>query len=146
MKEIEKLNNAEELFKVLLTARQFVRKVTYESQLGVSSVSWRVVLLLDEKEKLKPSEISVLEQTSRATTSAILKRLEAENLIEKVTDPQDGRAYFVRLTKHGKKELAHWRFRIRKVLVELEAKISESQMETLLSAEKIIKNLTDELE
>lgn len=140
------VGKTEELLALVIAASQFVRKVTFTSKMGVSSVSWRVVILLDKHQQLRPSEIASLEQTSRATTSAVLKRLEAEKLIERVADTQDGRAYFVRLTDIGKTELAHWRIRIREVLAELETLLSESQLETLISAGEIMNYLTSELE
>lgn len=140
------MGKTEELLTLLINASQFVRKVTFTSKLGVSSVSWRVVLLLDKHQQLRPSEISNLEQTSRATTSAVLKRLEAEKLIERVLDPQDGRAYFVRLTDNGKTELTQWRIRIRKVLSELENLLDRQQLETLISAGEIMNQLTNKLE
>lgn len=134
------------LLSLVVSASRFVRSVTYSSQLGVSSVSWRVIILLDNHGQLRPSEISSLEKTSRATTTTMLKRLETERLIERVPDPEDGRSFLVQLTTHGKEELAQWRSRIHLILNELAKELTPKQLETLSLAQNIISEITAKME
>lgn len=135
--------NPQILLPLMVAASRFVRGVSFAAQLGVSSVSWRVLLLLEANGKMRPSEISEAEHTSRATTTAVLKRLEAEKLICRIADLEDRRACFMQLTSHGEQMIKQWRKQVKEVIEELAVELDNSQIEALCTAQKIIEKLNE---
>ncbi|WP_378144367.1 MarR family winged helix-turn-helix transcriptional regulator [Cnuibacter sp. UC19_7] len=52
---------------------------------------------------MRPTALSTVLATGASHVSKIVRRLEADGLVERTTDPTDGRATLIRLTKAGEK-------------------------------------------
>lgn len=135
-----------DLLPLLLSTSQFTRGVAFAAQLGVSSVSWRVILLLEAHGPMRPSEISESEHTSRATTSAVLKRLECENIIIRLPDTQDKRGHVITLSTHGHRSIIRWKSQVKNLLQELATSLTPTEIKTLETAQKIIEKFNNTLE
>ncbi len=55
---------------------------------------------------VRPTELSLNQRVSRNTISALLNGLEARGLIERRLDPEDRRAFRIRLTDRGRQVVA----------------------------------------
>ena len=75
---------------------------------GLSFAQYRVLMHLlfaeqmGEKAELNPSEISKRQGVSRNTISALIRNLEANELVERRLDPQDRRRFYISLTEQGR--------------------------------------------
>ena len=78
-------------------------------ELGVTTVQWAVLGALSDPRPTYGMSVGTLADflvVSRQNLDGVLKRLERDGLVERVTDPQDKRARVVKLTSEG---LAFWK-------------------------------------
>lgn len=73
---------------------------------GLSATALRVLLVLASAGPCSLLRVAELTGMSRAATSSLLKRLEADALITRGPSPEDGRSIVVSLTGHGEAEWA----------------------------------------
>ncbi|GAB2542685.1 MarR family winged helix-turn-helix transcriptional regulator [Brachybacterium huguangmaarense] len=95
-----------------LTCSRFSRLAVRLADVGVSSVTWRVVATLEQRGELRISDIAALEQVTRPTATTVVQRLEDEGVVARRSDPADARSSLVRLTDLGRDRLAAWRARV----------------------------------
>lgn len=129
-----------------VTASRFSRTAVLASRNDVSSVTWRVASMLATYGPLRPSQIAARERTSRATTTAVLQRMEVEGLIIRTVDPYDARAFLVELSANGQRELNQWRRELGERIDPLVAELSEKDRKTLVRAEQIMSELIEKME
>jgi DNA-binding MarR family transcriptional regulator len=73
-------------------------------ELGVTTVQWAVLGALSDPRPTHGMSVGTLADflvVSRQNLDGVLKRLERDGLVERVTDPQDKRARVVKLTPEG---------------------------------------------
>jgi len=73
-------------------------------ELGVTTVQWAVLGALSDPRPTYGIAVGTLADflvVSRQNLDGVLKRLERDRLVERVTDPEDKRARVVRLTREG---------------------------------------------
>jgi DNA-binding MarR family transcriptional regulator len=78
-------------------------------QLGVTTVQWAVLGALSDPRPTYGMSVGTLADflvVSRQNLDGVLKRLERDGLVERVTDPEDKRARVVKLTPEG---FAFWK-------------------------------------
>ncbi|MGP9537292.1 MarR family winged helix-turn-helix transcriptional regulator [Brachybacterium sp. AOP43-C2-M15] len=92
-----------------LVCSQFSRLAARRSEVGVGTVSWRVVATIERYGPLRLSEIADRERVSRPTATAVIKRLEEEGLVRREADPDDSRSSLVSTTAQGSAQLVAWR-------------------------------------
>src|SRR5699024_11845806 len=64
-----------------LVCSQFARLAARRSEVGVGTVSWRVVAAIERHGPLRLSEIADRERVSRPTATHVIKRLVVEGLV-----------------------------------------------------------------
>lgn len=78
-------------------------------ELGVTTVQWSVLGALSDPRPTYGMSVGTLADflvVSRQNLDGVLKRLERDGLVERVTDPEDKRARVVKLTREG---FAFWK-------------------------------------
>lgn len=128
------------------TTSRFARSAVLAGRSDVASATWRIASMLDTFGPLRPSQIAQRERTSRATTTAVIARLEEQGLVARTADPADARAFLVELTDKGARALAIWRGRVADALSVHLAELSASERQTLQQAEEILQRLITQLE
>jgi DNA-binding MarR family transcriptional regulator len=126
-----------------LVCSQFSRLAARRSDVGVGTVSWRVVATIDRYGPLRLSEIAERERASRSTTTAVIKRLEEEGLVRRETDPSDSRSSLISTTPRGSAQLATWREQLAAGVGGLLAPLPAEDLETLERAAAILACLVD---
>lgn len=104
---------------------------------GLSYAQYRVLMSLRFCEwagdcaGLNPSEISANQGTGRNTISALIRSLEAAELIERRLDNEDRRRFNIHLTDAGRKMVADQAERHVGLIDQLFTALSDEEMETL---------------
>ncbi len=94
---------------------------------GLSLKVWPALMCLWEHEGVTQTELARMAQIREYTTTRVLDRLEAAELIERRIDPRSRRSYTIHLTKAGR--------RLKKRLVPLAQKVNEQHLASLKKAE-----------
>ncbi|MET1006299.1 MAG: MarR family transcriptional regulator [Propionibacteriaceae bacterium] len=93
---------------LVTTSARIVRWVKTDG-LTLSLASARILARLFDIGPSRISDLAALERSSQPTITNHVKRLEAAGLVERSADPTDARAWMIRLTDLGDKELAQMR-------------------------------------
>lgn len=126
-----------------LVCSQFSRLAARRSDVGVGTVSWRVVATIERHGPLRLSEIADRERVSRPTATTVIQRLEEEGLVQRAPDPTDSRSSLVSTTEQGVEQLAAWRAQLAVGVGGLLEQLPETDLATLESATEIIARLVD---
>lgn len=126
-----------------LVCSQFARMAARQSQVGVSSVSWRVLATIQRRGPLRLSEIADRENVSRSTATAVINRLEDEGLVDRAADPTDSRSWLVSLTPAGDTQLAAWRSQMAEHVGPLLDALPESDLDALSRAAGVLAGLVE---
>ncbi|APX33659.1 transcriptional regulator [Brachybacterium sp. P6-10-X1] len=126
-----------------LVCSQFSRLAARRSDVGVGTVSWRVVATIERHGPLRLSEIADRERVSRPTATTVIKRLEEEGLVQRATDPTDSRSSLVRTTEQGAAQLATWRAQLAVGVGGLLDPLPAEDRATLDRAAEILAHLVD---
>ena len=93
---------------------------------------------------LAPSELAKRERIKRPTATRILGRLEADGLVERVRDPEDGRAAIVSVTRDGRALLKRLRERKTAYLATRLRELPDEDVEALARAADVLERLLEE--
>ncbi|MGP9745821.1 MarR family winged helix-turn-helix transcriptional regulator [Brachybacterium sp. AOP29-B2-41] len=126
-----------------LVCSQFSRLAARRSEVGVGTVSWRVVATIDRHGPLRLSEIADRERVSRPTATTVIKRLEEEGLVRREPDPADSRSWLVSTTEQGIQQLAAWRSQLADGVGALLEPLPDADLATLERAAEILAGLVD---
>jgi DNA-binding MarR family transcriptional regulator len=74
-----------------------------EQEFHLSEGKLRVMIILYQQEVMAPSALAVKAGVTRATISAMLRRMQRDGLVMLRTSPEDGRARIISLTAEGRK-------------------------------------------
>lgn len=126
-----------------LVCSQFARLAARRSDVGVGSVSWRVVATIERLGPLRLSEIAERERVSRPTATTVIKRLEEEGLVRREADPTDSRSSLVSTTEAGSAQLAAWRAQLATGVGSLLETLPGEDIATLSRASEILAGLLE---
>ncbi|WP_341854221.1 MarR family transcriptional regulator [Brachybacterium sp. GPGPB12] len=126
-----------------LVCAQFARLAARRSDVGVGTVSWRVVATIERLGPPRLSEIAERERVSRPTATTVIKRLEEEGLVRREADPTDSRSSLVSTTEAGSARLAAWRGRLATGVGSLLEPLATEDLATLARASEILADLLE---
>ena len=92
---------------------------------------------------LSPSELAEIERIRRPTVTRIVRHLEQAGLIERVTDPQDGRASILSVTAEGRALLRRLRERKTAYLAKRLAALDAEDRRTLERAAELLEGMLE---
>ena len=93
---------------------------------------------------LTPSGLAEIERIKRPTVTRVLRHLEADGLIERVQDPEDGRAALISVTPAGRELLKRLRSRKNAYLARRLRELPPEDVEALDRAADVLERLLDE--
>jgi len=93
---------------LVTTSARIVRWVRTDG-LTLSLSSVRILARLQDNGPSRISDLAALERSSQPTITNHVKRLEAAGLVERSADPSDARAWMIKLTDLGHRQLAQMR-------------------------------------
>jgi DNA-binding MarR family transcriptional regulator len=93
---------------LVTTSARIVRWVRTDG-LTLSLSSARILARLQDNGPSRISDLAALERSSQPTITNHVKRLEAAGLVERSADPSDARAWMIKLTDLGHRQLAQMR-------------------------------------
>lgn len=74
----------------------------YQKNFGISSIEWRIIVVLFDYPDIALNEVSDLMSIDNALVSRTLKKLTAKNYLIAARDSADKRTYKLRLTDQGR--------------------------------------------
>lgn len=113
---------------------------------GLSAPRLSVLSVLVFRGELSLGELAAAEQVSAPSMSRLVAALEAERLLQRRIDPQDGRGVRLRASGKGRRRLLQARERRLAQLRQAIATLTPLQQHQLASAEPILRQLLERLD
>jgi DNA-binding MarR family transcriptional regulator len=119
------------------------RRLRQESGTDLSPSLTSALATIERHGPLTPSELAEIERVKRPSATRIVSRLEAEGLVERAADPQDGRSSIVSASRDGRALLRRLRRRKNAYLARRMRELPDSDAETLARAAEVLERLLE---
>jgi DNA-binding MarR family transcriptional regulator len=108
--------------------------------LGVTRSQWWVLAFLSRRDGMTQTALATDLDLTKVAIGGLLDRMEASGLVERRSDPKDGRARRVYLTKAGQKLVVDIRTTVEEVELGILSKIPEPELDIAAAALLSLKN------
>jgi len=125
------------------TARRLRQEAAAE-ETGLTPTSTAALASIERFGPLTPSELAEIERVKRPTVTRTLANLEAAGLVERASDPDDGRSSVVAVNAAGSERLRQLRSRKNAYLARRMQELPAADVETLERAAEILDRLREE--
>lgn len=127
---------------IVRTARRLRQEAAAETT-GLTPTSVAALATIERHGPITPSEIAEIERVKRPTITRTLACLEREGLIDRTTDPADGRSSLVSVNGAGRERLRRLRGRKNAYLARRMRDLSSEEVETLERAAEILERMRE---
>lgn len=135
---------AERAARLRLAITRTARRLRQEAGAELGPSATAALATVERAGPLTPSELAEREGVSRPTATRILTRLADEGLIERTTDPDDGRCAIVTVTDEGRALLTRLRGRKNAYLARRFRELPEAEVVALERAAEILERVVAE--
>ena len=122
--------------------RAVARRVEEPSAAG----TWRALAALDELGPTRVSDLAEWQRVSQPTMTTLVRRLEQQGLVERRSDPHDGRASLISITDDGREQFRRFRAEALELTAPAWGRLDESDRATLARAADLLAALLDQPE
>jgi DNA-binding MarR family transcriptional regulator len=126
-----------------LAITRAARRLRQEAGTDLSPSQTSALATVERHGPLTPSELATLERVQRPTATRIVARLEDEGLVERATDPTDGRSSLVSATREGRALLGKLRTRKNAYLARRLRELEADEVAVLGRAAEILERVLE---
>ena len=126
-----------------LVITRTARRLRQEAGTELSPTQTAALATIERHGPLTPSELAELERVQRPTATRIVARLEDEALVERASDPADGRSFTVAATPKGRALMGKLRTRKNAYLARRLRRLDDADLATLERAAEILERLLE---
>ncbi len=126
-----------------LVITRTARRLRQEAGTELSPSQTAALATIERHGPLTPSELAQLERVQRPTATRIVARLEDEVLVERTSDPADGRSFTVAATAKGRALMGKLRTRKNAYLARRLQRLDDADLATLQRAAEILERLLE---
>jgi DNA-binding MarR family transcriptional regulator len=126
-----------------LVITRTARRLRQEAGTELSPSQTAALATIERHGPLTPSELAQLERVQRPTATRIVARLEDEVLVERTSDPADGRSFTVAATPKGRVLMGKLRTRKNAYLARRLRRLDDADLATLQRAAEILERLLE---
>ncbi len=127
-----------------LAIARMARRLRQEADVGLSPSLGSALATIERHGPLTPSRLAELERVQRPTVTRMIIRLEAAGLVQRSTDPDDGRSRLIGVTRAGAVRMRRTRTRKTAYLARRMAKLPPEDLATLERATAILERMLDD--
>src|SRR5262245_5870040 len=122
---------------------RMARRLRQESGVDLGPSQVAALATVERHGPLSPSELAGIERIKRPTATRIVRHLEEAGLIERVRDPEDGRASILSVTSEGRALLRRLRERKTAYLAKRLAAMDAEDRHTLERAAELLEGMLE---
>lgn len=126
-----------------LAIARTARRMRQEAGTGLSPTLTAALATIERLGPLTPSELAAIEHVKRPTATRIAASLEREGLIERATDPGDGRARVLSVSPSGREHLRRLRKRKNAYLTRRMRELPADDIAALDHAARVLERLLE---
>src|SRR5829696_2035220 len=122
---------------------RLARRLRQEAGVDLGPSQTAALATVERHGPLSPSELAEIERIKRPTATRIVRHLEDRGLLERVRDPQDGRASILSITGEGRALLKRLRERKTAYLAKRLASLNTEDRRTLERAAELLEGMLE---
>ena len=127
-----------------LAITRMARRLRQEADAGLSPSLTAALATLERHGPLTPSRLAEIERIQRPTVTRLLAALERDGLVERVSDPTDGRVSIVSITRDGTALVKKLRSRKNAYLSKRLRNLTHDELDALERATAILERILEE--
>jgi DNA-binding MarR family transcriptional regulator len=103
-----------------------------------SPAVWRTLSILRTDGPMRLGELATASRVSQPTMTKLVQNLSGDDLIRRIADVEDSRAWLIASTPKGEKALEAWRERLADAAAPFLSNLSEQELATIADAARIL--------
>ena len=110
------MNHSDILETLLVSSTRLVRIAAQSTGSRTPSATWRTLGILDTDGPMRIGELAAVSRITQPGMTRLLATMVEEELVSRIADVDDSRAWLIRITPKGRAALADWRRQIAEAL------------------------------
>lgn len=129
--------------KLIVEANRLTRVAAQATGSTTPAAIWRTLSILSTDGSMRIGELALASRVTQPTMTKLVQNLSEEELIYRIADVADSRAWLIAITAKGAKALDDWRTELGQALEPMFADLTPDERHTLERAVDIISARTD---
>ena len=110
------MNHSDILETMLVSSSRLVRIAAQSTGSRTPSAVWRTLGILDTDGPMRIGELAATSRVTQPGMTRLLATMVEEELVSRIADVEDSRAWLIRITPKGRTALENWRHQIAEAL------------------------------
>lgn len=127
---------------LLVTAHRLTRIAAQTTGSTTPSAVWNTLSILSTAGPLRVGDLARTARVTQPSMTKLVHQLSADDLVLKIADQNDSRAWLIAITDHGVGALNEWRETLGRALGPMFADLAESDIQTLGHAVELLRSRT----
>ena len=136
------MNTSAILESLLVSSHRLVRIAAQSTGSTTPSAIWRTLSILESEGPLRIGELARISRVTQPGMTRLLSTMVEEELVLRIADVDDSRAWLIRITPKGAERLADWRSTLTGELETLFGELPESDWHALARAAELLDSRT----
>jgi DNA-binding MarR family transcriptional regulator len=128
---------------LLVTAHRLTRIAAQTTGSTTPSAVWNTLSILSTSGPLRVGDLARAARVTQPSMTKLVNQLSADELVLRIADRNDSRAWLIAITDRGGTELQQWRETLGRALGPMFADLEESDIQTLTRAVEVLRSRTD---
>ncbi|WBU39061.1 MarR family winged helix-turn-helix transcriptional regulator [Homoserinibacter sp. YIM 151385] len=94
---------------LLVSSHRLVRIAAQRTGSTIPSATWRTLAILEAEGPMRIGELAKASRVTQPGMTRLLAGMVEEELVLRIADTEDSRAWLIRVTAKGSRQLAEWR-------------------------------------
>ncbi|CAN5327537.1 MarR family transcriptional regulator [soil metagenome] len=129
--------------KLIVEANRLTRVAAQATGSTTPAAVWRTLSILASDGSYRIGDLAKASRVTQPTMTKLVQNLAEDELIYRIADVADSRAWLIAITEKGTNALAAWRIELGKALEPMFAELSADETDILERAITILESLTN---
>jgi DNA-binding MarR family transcriptional regulator len=127
---------------LLVTAHRLTRIAAQTTGSTTPSAVWNSLSILSTSGPLRVGDLARAARVTQPSMTKLVHQLSADELVLRIADTNDSRAWLIAITDRGSTELEQWRETLGRALGPMFADLEDSDIQTLMRAVELLRSRT----
>ncbi len=132
------MNHSDTLESLVVSANRLIRIAAQATGTSRPSAIWRTLGILENDGPMRVGELATASRVTQPGMTRILATMVEEELVSRIADVEDSRAWLIRITQKGRQQLNAYRKQIGDTLEPLFRDLDDTEWQTLVRATALI--------
>lgn len=126
------------IHELIVAAHRLTRVAAQSTGSTTPAAVWSTLSILSTDGPLRIGDLAKAARVSQPTMTKLLQHLVEEELVHRIADAEDSRAWLIDISPQGTKALDKWRLQLGEALWPLFADLTDEETDTLQRAARIL--------